>query len=63
MKKKQFSEKFIVGGAGEEMVIDDNQDETISASSTHNETQHNYEGETVQKLQKKWLNRRRRKNR
>ena len=51
-KKKLFSEKFIAGGAGEEMVIDYNHDETISTFSTHNETWHNNEDETVQKLQK-----------
>jgi len=52
-KKKLFSEKFIAGGAGEEMVIDYNHDETISTFSTHNETWHNNEDETVQKLQKR----------
>ena len=35
------------------MVIDDNQDETISTSSTHNEIWHNNKDETVQKLPKK----------
>ena len=63
MKRKQFSEKFIVGGADKEMVIDDNHDETISTNSTHNETWYNYEDETVQKFKKKMDKQEKEKNR
>ena len=63
MKKKQFSEKFIVGGADKEMVINDNHDETISTNSTHNETWYNYEDETVQKFKKKMDKQEKEKNR
>jgi len=39
-----------VGGADKEMVIDDNQYETICTLSTHDEIWHNSKDEAVQKL-------------
>ena len=44
---KQFSQVFVVGGADKEMMIDDNQDETISTFSTHNEIWHKNKDETM----------------